>query len=99
MKKRMSVLVLVLCCAVAVTGCVSRSKLVAGPFAVGGSTQAHRNPGLDVIVDANRTCITLGYVTVCGNWEFTDCTKLVSAEHVTGNTATVQESNIAKFIK
>ncbi len=96
MKKYRLVLAL-LCCAVVATGCASRSKLVAGPFGVGGSTAAHANAGFGFTSDWSETCVTLGYVTVCGNWERTDCTKLVSVEHVTGNTATVQESDVAKF--
>lgn len=91
---------LMLCTAllfVGVLGCASRTKLVAGPFAVGGSSVAHRDPGLGISSTPSETCLTVGYVTVCGNWGITDCTKLFSLENVTGNRAKVEDSDVAKF--
>ncbi len=89
MKNRFAVWVLV-AVAIVTTGCASRTKIVAGPLAVGGNVQVYDEmQPLDVEVSWGHFGWSAGPFSGALDIGVGPCTKIIAVEHATGDTEKV----------
>lgn len=72
------------------SGCATRTKMIAGPLQVTGQARVFDSPqGVDLTITSNGISVTVGYIEATVGCSVGPCEKIIGLELSTGDTDTV----------